>query len=278
MRHIYSVTEKRSIFMASKLCEQLNDREWLIDHYVTKGLSTKKIMALLGVKTANSVRQSLLRAEIPLRTISDGLTHNRKDDGLVLKEDVLTGCLLGDGFLRCYNKHSNGSFPYFSKRNKHRDHVDFVARCILPEQWQNYVETKLEGEYTLSILRTLSHKELLPLYRSWYPEENGFKKIIPMNIEINETVLLHWFLDDGSSYLRKRKTQQIVITFSSESFSKQDQQTLCDRVMNRFPLTPTVHPCNSGTGWRITIPQSQASRFFEIIGPPPVASLSYKWK
>jgi len=39
-----------------------------------------------------------------------------------------------------------------------------------------------------------------------------------------------------------------------------------------------VRKANSGTGWRIYIPQSQVEMFYEIIGDCPVSSMEYKWK
>lgn len=46
----------------------------------------------------------------------------------------------------------------------------------------------------------------------------------------------------------------------------------------QFEIKSTVRKFNRGTGWRIFLPQSQAQKFFSIIGPCPVPSMEYKWK
>lgn len=66
--------------------------------------------------------------------------------------------------------------------------------------------------------------------------------------------------------------------FCSESFTKEDQQILCDKINEKFDLVARTVKVKGGTGWRISIPQSKSNEFFNIIGPPPVQSLAYKWK
>jgi len=291
---IRNISDARIVAGFESHYSKLNDANWLREKYITEGLSTKKICKMSGAKTPNSVRQSLIRYGIPVRSISDGLTLNREDDGFTLDLDVINGCLLGDGFLGVWNKQSNSSYPCFCKKNIYRDHVEWVGKIIFPNNWKTRIKKceewrpKLKNKkYIIYQLRSLSHKELLPLYRKWYPEQSGFKKIVPADIEINEIVLLHWFLDDGSSHLRIRKyknhwtqkKKQIRIVFCSESFIKKDQEMLCDKIHKQFPvLTPNLHKVKFGAGYRIGIPQSQAQTFFDIIGPSPVPSLGYKWK
>ncbi len=121
-----------------------------------------------------------------------------------------------------------------------------------------------------------------------YPKENNFKKLVPRDIIINPTVLLHWFLDDGFSTLRdrnqeylnkgwKQRTKQVIVGFCSESFSKEDNEFLANEIA-KIGIGCYVGKCNSGTGYRIFINQKDTNKFFAIIGPPPVKSLEYKWK
>ena len=58
------------------------------------------------------------------------------------------------------------------------------------------------------VMRSLCHKELLPIYRDWYPESSGYKKIKPRNIEIDKAALLHWFLDDGSTSFSSKRNYE----------------------------------------------------------------------
>jgi len=244
---------------------------------------------LVGAKTPNSVRQALIRNEIPVRNIREGLTHNRESDGFIINKSVLEGCLLGDAGLQCWNKHSNISAPYFYKTNKYLDHIKYVGNFIFNKPFKIHNEINKINDHSLIYfnIRSYSYDILIDYYKNWYPESNGFKKIIPNNINIDEIVLLHWFLDDGCAHLRNRKDylshykpaeRQILIFFCSESFIKEDQDWICDRFNDKYDLGMKTYKYEHGTGWRIKVPQSKADLFYEIIGPPPVESLAYKWK
>jgi len=91
-------------------------------------------------------------------------------------------------------------------------------------------------------------------------------------------MLLHWFLDDGNSYVRKRKTKQVCIVLCSESFSRIDQELMSEKIWDKFGIKCSVRKCQSGTGYRIFVRQKYAGLFYDIIGPPVVSSLAYKWK
>lgn len=272
--------------------KELNDKEWLREKYIEEGFSLQDIAEFVGAKNHNSVRQAALFHGIEVRNISDGLTFNREDDFFFIEESIVTGCLLGDAGLRCWNKSSDKSYPSFYKRNIHYDHVMYVASRIFSENPENRVkmrEEKLnEKIHSVFELRSLTHRELLPYWKRWYPSENNFSKVVPRDIVIDEIALLHWFLDDGSSSFRNRnhpkgwqqRKRQVRLTFSSESFSKNDQEFLCDQLNDRFSLKAKTASCNSGTGFRIQIPQSKANYFFDLIGPCPdeIPSMAYKWK
>ena len=66
-------------------------------------------------------------------------------------------------------------------------------------------------------------KRLKDEYDRWYPNWNNFKKIVPDGLELTPKILLHWFLDDGTTSWRKQKRSKSVrLTFCSESFSYED--------------------------------------------------------
>jgi transposase len=277
--------------------KELNDEKWVYQKYVVEKLGTNKIMEIIGARHPNSVRQALNRFGIPVRSISEGLTCKRNNDGLILNEktlEIINGCLLGDGSMIKWNPESDNSNPYFKKRNKYYDHVSYVASeigGINVEESNEKCSWDKTKPYTVFSLRTKSHKELLPLYKEWYPESNNFKKVVPRSLYLTPIMLLHWFMDDGSSYLRKRKYKnnrqgsikrqkhdQVQICFCCESFSKEDQEFLVQKMSNNFGIESTIRNYKDGTGWRIHIRQSYAQRFYEIIGPCPVPSMQYKWK
>lgn len=57
----------------------LNDKDWLYEHYITESLSTKNIRDIIGCKSANRIIQALIRHDITIRNISEGLTVNNVD-------------------------------------------------------------------------------------------------------------------------------------------------------------------------------------------------------
>lgn len=268
--------------MGSKLYPLLNDKEWLLKKYVEEKLSLQEVGILVGAKNHNSVRQGLQRFGIPIRNISDGLTRFRTDD-FAIDHDVVEGSLLGDGFLSKYNLHSDTSYPSFDKKNKYADHVALVASTMISMSDDficediNNCNGKRLVYYKFS---SLTRKELLPYFKRWYPELSGYVKVVPDDIELNPAVILHWFMDDGSSSFRPERTtsKQIRLCFCSESFVEKDQQRLCDQFKTKFDIDARLRPCPWGTGWRIHILQSHVQKFFDLIGPCPVPSLAYKWK
>lgn len=268
--------------MLSRKYPQLNDEKWLRQKYEVECLGTRAIGVLAGVKTPNSVRQALIRFGIPVRTISDGITC-KQNDGFIPSWNVLHGCLLGDGCLQAWNKRSDYSYPSFHKKNKYYDHISYVAQILFGNKWKDAISeggNACNGKWcTYFCLRSLAHKELMPLYRKWYSPENDYKKVVPVDLELNKEMVLHWFLDDGStSYRRKEsKTKQVRGVFCSESFSKNDQETLCEK-MNGLGIRCSIRPYGEGTGWRIHIKQKCVADFLDFIGPSPVSSLAYKWK
>ena len=162
--------------------ELLDNKEWLQKQYVNNKLSTLKIANLVGARSGNYVRQALIRHTIPVRNRSDGQTVSSDDDFFIMNYPIFFGSLLGDGSLKVHNKHSDASYPHFHKKN------------------------------ITYILRTLAHKDLLPVYNTWYPASNNYKKLIPEDVVISSELLLHMFLDDGSSSIRRKhsKTKQII--------------------------------------------------------------------
>jgi hypothetical protein len=276
--------------------------------YWEEGMSLNEISVLLKIpepiKNSCRIRTALIKAGIKVRSKGEGHLYMRPDEGFVFKKDVIEGCLLGDGFFKIQNRESDDSSPAFAKKNTFKDHVEFVAKLLIPERWKERVN-KTENRKTMTIqgrtysrrhkfmyyFQTLCHAKLLSLYRQWYPESNKYKKLIPESIDITPATLLHWFLDDGSAFERKYyyneqgrheyKKKQIVITFSCQGFEEENLWMLCKKIESCFGLKmrPSFHQRNgfaAGTGMEIVLNSPHAPFFYEIIGPPPVANLAYK--
>src|SRR5581483_9750932 len=208
----------------------LNDEDWLRHQYLYLGKSTRQIASLAGAKTCNSARQALLRHGIKVRSVSEGLTHGREEDGLTLDRSLIEGCLLGDGSLICFNPKSRDSSPYFKTKHTDYNHVRYVAQCLFGNRWSERIDADRQdyrgNDYCSYAVRSLSNPLLRPLFEEWYPDWNDYRKVVPRSIRVDAKVLLHWFLDDGNSYQRRpeSRTKQICITLCSECFAKEDQE------------------------------------------------------
>ena len=69
--------------------EQLNDKEWLTQKYCVEKLNTIEIANLVGAKTGNSVRQSLIRFGIEIRNTSEAQIGKKKDF-FIFNNDVIS--------------------------------------------------------------------------------------------------------------------------------------------------------------------------------------------
>ena len=274
--------------MGSRKYPLLNDDVWLRQKYLDEGLAPKIIAEIVGAANEASVRQALIRLGIPRRGYREAQVHRREHDGFILNGPVITGCLLGDASLEVSNKHSAECAPRFVTGHVNLGHVQFTAAALFENGGGDKIAERttfhkqIGRSYTWYVLQSQTHECLQPIFDQWYPEEHGYRKSVPMDIEMTPEVLLHWFLDDGFSTLRRRgvdgKSQQVLVTLCSESFSVEDQEGLCAIINSRFDLDARLIRYHAGVGWRISIPQSRSTLFFEIIGPSPVPSLDYKWK
>ena len=273
--------------------EKLGDRQWLYQKYWEEKLSLNEIGVIVGCKHS-SVRHALVRSGIQIRTRGEGLRNARRggDDWFVLDRSMVEGCLLGDGGLVRENKYSGDSFPFFSVATVHYDHAMWMGKQLFSQSPELRVKERYGGGFgggSIFRVNTNVHTELMDLYQQWYPEENGFGKIVPPSLVVDEKVLLHWFLGDGYTYFVNRPkcktTRRVRVQFATQSFSLSDLNLLCEKVKDKFGLVmkPRFHRRHGvvkGTGYYVELSEAknEAAKFYEIIGPPPVASLAYKWK
>lgn len=275
--------------------KQLNDPEWLRQKYEVENLSALQISKLAGCKTSNSVRQSLIKFGMPLRSRRDAQVIGR-DDNLIIDSEILAGTLLGDASLQKSSKTSLIAAPYYTKKCKWEDYSHHVGRqfsksgkVLLTFEEVFLQRKRWNANCEYYVFRTLSSSLLTPWYSKWYPSG---QKIVPIDLVLTPKSILYWFLDDGYSTWRNRtnevcgnrdnktytqRTKQVLMGFCSESFTKQENDYLCEEI-GRLGIGASVRKCNSGSGWRIFISQESTNSFFDLIGECPVDSLKYKWK
>lgn len=179
-----------------------------------------------------TVKRAIKRFDIEYAKKSGGhylYRDNLLDPNLKLtkhQQDIITGSLLGDGFLL-------GTDIFRIKQKKSRiEYVDFLHKELAPFSTpvridksrkptrlrDGTVSHKLEdwkGGYAWAAsFSTRQHQIFADLRNKWYPKG---KKILPDDLELNPTILTHWYLQDGS-YSKKFG----MVRFSCQSFTKND--------------------------------------------------------
>jgi hypothetical protein len=265
----------------------LNDKEWLKKKYVDERLSTSKIAAEVGCKEAATVCRNLKKFGISIRSLSER-RRNEHDDHFHLNLPVINGSLLGDAFIT--KKQGDNWHCSFSKRNIHYDHLLFFAKqiftdhaeCRISGPFKSATNLTINGEPTY-FLNTYKHPEITALREIWYP--NGIK-IIPRDLTLTKESLLHWFLDDGYSYIVRKKYKNSVYTsvrilFCTQSFTRQDLEWLSKKLQVQFGIVFHLASKKNKRGkiqYLLRVSESQVNDFLDLIGECPIDSLKYKWK
>ncbi len=166
--------------------------------------------------------------------------------------DIITGSLLSDG---CITKSKGNRNYYFTHTSKDEDYVDFLASNLSFRIRKSRTKTKYFE------LRTGASPTFTKLRKEWY----GRKKKIP-NIRLNPTVVLHWYLGDGTLDNRKGA---ILCT---DNFARSGVVKLIS-MLRTIGIQSFVDKVRN----RIIIPNRQVYEFLQYIGLSPVSSMVHKW-
>ncbi len=186
--------------------------------------------------------------------------------------EILNGTLLGDASIGekskkyFYYKHVAKDGKYLEWQNTLLNQFDIRGFIGLDNKIGNIQRL---GFY----LNSFNDKDLINLHSKWYiPKDGKNFKIVPRDIELTPTVLLHWYLGDGC--LARNKENRIpCITFATNCFSKEDVEFLI-RELKMVGLTFYFNQATSGfnkgekSGYVIRSKSDDGTpyRFFKLIG------------
>lgn len=120
-------------------------------------------------------------------------------------------------------------------------------------------------------LRTWAYQELGQLHRRWYPER---KKVIPLDVRVNPTSLLYWYLGDGTL---KERDGHYGVELGTYAFLPSDVVRLARALQAVLPpWTVRVYYVKAGPA--LSIAHAGVPAFLRFIGPSPVACYAYKWE
>jgi hypothetical protein len=201
--------------------------------------------------------------------------HNSFKNKIDISKDlaeIIDGTLLSDAGLETTS--INPRF-YFKQSWKYSEYVRLIASKFGLESKIRFVHGKtcLDCRF-----KTISSPDLLPYYNKWYID--GIK-VIPKDLEITRSMLLHEYLGDG--YIRKEQSkngekeyQHAVLC--TDCFAESDLELFIQKLkevgiesyIKHHKYNPRKHP-------RVCIRRRSMDKFFEYIGECPVKCFEYKW-
>jgi hypothetical protein len=180
-----------------------------------------------------------------------------------LQKSILTGTVLGDGYLRKMNGRKN-AFLEVNHSYTQRDYVDWKYNMLKNVVVSKPKERKSNGRRIAYRFFTKQLPECTELLEVFY--QKG-KKIIPANIKLNPVVLAVWFMDDGS-WCRSSD-----VYLNTQQFAPEDQEQLLTMLKNigleaRLNKDKEYH--------RIRFMKSSVEELQRILIPHLIPSMRYK--
>ena len=132
------------------------------------------------------------------------------------QKSIITGLLLGDGYLRVIKNRKN-AFLEINHSLSQKEYVDWKFK-ILENLSKSGPKTRGGANGRIAYrFYTRQHSELTELLSLFY---NNGRKIIPPNLKLDPIMLSVWFMDDGS------KCRQADVYLNTQQFSIEDQNLL----------------------------------------------------
>ncbi|MBU3905225.1 MAG: helix-turn-helix domain-containing protein [Nanoarchaeota archaeon] len=188
--------------------------------------------------------------------------------------DIINGTLLGDASIRS----SNWKYPCYKLTAKDKNFLKWFQRLLNEYKIKSWIsqDNKISGVHSLGFyINTCPFSEFKDLERRWYSKnENGSKtKIFPKDLELNQTILLHWYLGDGSFPRRKNDNNRVSpVVLSTNNFSKEDIDFMIKKLkelnLNFYPIRYKSGFTGNYCGYAIwsKVQDGTPFRFFKLIG------------
>lgn len=190
--------------------------------------------------------------------------------------DILSGCLLGDGSLVL---HKNGRNAFFEYSSSQLEHTQFVYRNFSEFVTDRYKNGPIKEDifdkrtlktYTRYSFRTHVMSTLTELHSKWYINR---KKIVPKDLALNNTILLYWYIGDGSLTRDSKSKKSSDIKLATNCFSEDDVSYLIGQLSKYHALFR-----NNEKGQPIIIVKKQYTKtFLEDIGSEYPLCYKHKW-
>ena len=184
---------------------------------------------------------------------------------------IIIGTILGDAHVEQYDNDARISVLHSLKQKelvnwKHRELKRFVRMQpkIIRSFDSRYAQTYFQFRF-----QTRRYPAFKALAKIFYQKRT---KIIPKSIGkllIEPISLAVWYMDDGG---RRKDCHGMFL--NTLSFSETEQKILQKCLLQNFDIKSRIHWVTDG--FRLYIPQSDALKFCQIIGPHIIPSMTYK--
>lgn len=150
------------------------------------------------------------------------------------QEEVLTGLMLGDGFLELRDCCIS---PRLSLDRQIKDkeyllwNADVFKEFLTPKSIKEVLRYNKTSKkhYPGIVCRTRGAPAFKKYYTQWYPHG---QKIVRTNLVLTPTILMVWFLDDGS--IHRTKNDSLSLSLCTNGFLKQEVEYLADLLYKRY--------------------------------------------
>jgi len=233
-----------------------------------KGGKSIRQIAKIKLCSATKIRNFMIKNEIALRTKGEGLSKYYENNIKMSKysNEVITGELIGDAYIKPNVRQSCLSFC-----SKHKSYCDYLFNIFDKENLcKSYVKKVIyyhkyhNKYYTIFKLRTVSTIQIHHLRSKWY--KNNIK-IIPDDFKLTPTVMLHWYMGDGT--LPKGQYGVLCV----DCFTNQENKFLSNLINKEIGIKSSIIKSLN----RIFIPKTSMSTLLDYMGACPIKEFNYKW-
>lgn len=243
------------------------------------------------------IKKELVKNGIEIRTHGDTISHRNQFILTPYINDVIIGELLGDGSIYPSGT-TSGGFTYSTSRKKYLEwlYLQIFKKSGIDIMNEGIKESIIKPKKGFSQIndsisykaRTLSYLQFGEFRKKWYPDG---EKIVPDDINITPTILLHWYLGDGSIHKKigHHKTRgkyayiYKYVRFHTNGFSYDQCQMLTNKLNDLgFDFGVKKHNSRGMISYQLGLnkPSIYNQKFFDFMGDCPdfIKDIyDYKW-
>ena len=187
------------------------------------------------------------------------------------QRQVIIGCLLGDGRLKCRSKSGNARLRTHHGE-KQKDYLFWKYRVLKnivnskPKEilWK---DNKRDIDCISWYFHTLTLRELKGFHLLFYNSKG--KKVLPKNLHdlLTPISLAIWTMDDGDN-------DKDSIRYNTQSFSLKEQKILRKILREKYQLQVNLN--KDRNSYRLRVNKVSKMRLIKLISPFIIPSMKYK--